>query len=127
MQGEEEEEEEEEEDGHKKKKQKKTIKSKNNHNSIPADSARRELSSIFGSGLAVPGEPISFNSWEGGKTKEISMKNIGVKVLITNQIIWNSKQKQPTRVENNKTNKYQLLDSLDIIFESLDKSLVNID
>ena len=28
----------------------------------------------------------------GSKTKEILMKNIGVKVLITNQIIWNSKQ-----------------------------------
>ena len=28
----------------------------------------------------------------GSKTKEISMKNIGVKVLITNRIIWNSKQ-----------------------------------
>ena len=30
--------------------------------------------------------------WGGSKTKEISMKNIGVKVLITNRIIWNSKQ-----------------------------------
>ena len=32
--------------------------------------------------------------WGGGgsKTKEILMKNIGVKVLITNRIIWNSKQ-----------------------------------
>ena len=32
-------------------------------------------------------------SGRGGKTKEISMKNIIVKVLITNRIIWNSKQK----------------------------------
>ena len=30
----------------------------------------------------------------GGKTKEISMKNTGVKGLITNRIIWNSKQTQ---------------------------------
>ena len=29
----------------------------------------------------------------GGKMKEISMKNASVKVLITNRIIWNSKQK----------------------------------
>ena len=30
--------------------------------------------------------------WGGGKTKKILMKNIGLKLLITNRIIWNSKQ-----------------------------------
>ena len=36
----------------------------------------------------------------GGETKEISMTNVGVKVLITNRIIWNSKQ--TNKKSNNK-------------------------
>ena len=36
----------------------------------------------------------------GGKTKEISMKKNSVKVLITNRIIWNFKQKNKNKKSN---------------------------
>ena len=48
--------------------------------------------------------------WDGcgdSKMKEILMKNIGVKVLITNRIIWNSKQ-----IEN-KNKQQQTRDAVD--------------
>ena len=38
-----------------------------------------------------------------GKTKEISMKNMGVKLLITNLIVQNSKQTQPSKPSSSPT------------------------
>ena len=54
-------------------------------------SCARMSFSILRTSLAIS---TTFDRSRGGgsKTKEISMKNIGVKVLITNQIIKNSKQ-----------------------------------
>ena len=40
----------------------------------------------------------------GSKTKEIPMKNIGVKILITNRIIWNSKQTKKKQAITNMSN-----------------------
>ena len=51
----------------------------------------------------------------GGKTKEISMKNIGVKVLITKRIIWNSKQTQSKHKANTKQNTKQNKKNIDIL------------
>ena len=45
-----------------------------------------------------------------GKTKEISTKNTGIKILITNQINWNSKQKKHT--QKKETSNYKLQPTL---------------
>ena len=57
-------------------------------------SAWKEMACAHTSSPVVSVLPRPVNTGRGGgETKESSMKNISVKVLITNRIIWNSKQK----------------------------------
>ena len=60
-------------------------------------------SGIFGEGKLQNRSTAETKGWGrgGGKTKEISMKNISVKV-ITNRIIWNSNKQKTKKTSNNK-------------------------